>query len=53
MKVDDALVEGITRIANTLLNKKHPDIKIQEWQTKYILEALILFMDALKRGGKE
>ncbi len=47
------LIEAITQIANARLHKKHPDITIQEWQTKEILEALILFTQEYEKEGKD
>lgn len=32
-------IQEIQRIANVSIKKNHPDISVQEWQAKYILEA--------------
>jgi len=39
------LEEAITEIANYKLHKKHPDLSVEAWQAKVILEALTLFLE--------
>ncbi len=48
--LDQNLIEAITQIANARIHKRHPDITIKDWQTKEILEALILFSQEYERG---
>ena len=40
--MNEDIVTAITKIGNARLHKRHPDISIQEWQTKEVLEALAL-----------
>tara|TARA_Y100000310_G_scaffold144390_1_gene143666 strand:- start:31488 stop:31658 length:171 start_codon:yes stop_codon:yes gene_type:complete len=43
--ITEALVKGITQIANYNLHKKHVELNIKEWQTEKVLEALELFKE--------
>ena len=47
--IEDALITGLTQIANYRLSKRHHDLEIKEWQTKEIVEAVVLFQEEYER----
>lgn len=47
--IADAYLEGITKIANVLLKKKHPDQSIHRWQVEYIYKADYLFQQEARK----
>lgn len=47
--IEDALITAITQVANHRLSKKNHDLRLYEWQTKEVLEALALFHQEYER----
>ncbi|MDP2364015.1 MAG: hypothetical protein Q8M94_09630 [Ignavibacteria bacterium] len=47
--IEDALIIGLTQIANYRLSKRCPDLKLYEWQGQEFLEALVLFQEEYER----
>ena len=40
MKVTDKLIKSVTKKANKMIDEKGYFVHIEEWQTRFILEAL-------------
>lgn len=51
--MDDKVIEAITKVANTLLHKEHPDLSITFYQAKVVMEAAKLLSDSYEKMKKE
>ena len=48
-EIAEELIQDITLKANITIHKKHPDMSVQTWQTRVILEAIEQFKQEAKK----
>ena len=53
MSLDESIIAGVTSIANARQEKKHPDMHIQEWQTRAVLEAALALKEEWEKKNDE
>ena len=49
IEIPEELIQDITLKANITIHKKHPDMSVQSWQTRYILWAIEQFKQEAKK----
>lgn len=49
--MNNLTIENILLVANELVKKKYPELKIKKWQVEYIVRAII-GLDKAERGKK-
>ena len=48
-EIAEEYIKDITLKANIAIHKKHPDISVQTWQTRVILEAIEQFKQEARK----